>query len=62
MPFVRKEQIIMASNTSTRDWLETLFDRFEGWPKGGKIASMVLGLCTVLANRPVNSGISYMEW
>ncbi len=33
----------MTSNASTMDWLMTIYDRFEGLPKGAKIALMVLG-------------------
>ena len=33
----------MTSNASTVNWWSALLDRFEGLPKGGKIAVMVLG-------------------
>lgn len=33
----------MTSNASTMDWMSSMLDRFEGLPKGARIALMVLG-------------------
>lgn len=50
----------MTSQTSTRDWLETMQDRFDQLPKGGKIVAMVLGFVLFW---PIGlSVLAYLIW